>query len=365
MPIELGIWRIDQGLESVAVHGLDLEERLEGLLDSDISIASPNWMVIGRQVATGLGGIVDLLGIDPDGNLVVLELKRDKTPRDVVAQVLDYGSWVVNLTDSDVAEIFEKYLERYHPDQRGESLDAAFCARFGLKTMPDALNASHQLVVVAGSLDSSTERILTYLAEQYGVSVNAIFFRAFKDGDREYLSRVWFIDPATTAVTTGPVSSKEPWNGEFYVSFGEGPHRHWGDAAKYGFISAGHGPWYSRTLHQLEPGSRIWVNVPGEGYVGVGKVLEPAVRADKFTVNHQGKQVALHKLEVKPAEMFDQMDNDDMAEYIVRVEWIKTRPLNKAIREKGFFGNQHSACKPTAKSWVHTIDRLKQKFGVE
>lgn len=27
-----------------------------------------------------------------DGNLHVLELKRDKTPRDVVAQVLAYGS---------------------------------------------------------------------------------------------------------------------------------------------------------------------------------------------------------------------------------------------------------------------------------
>ena len=47
----------------------------------------------GRRTAS----YIDLLAIDADGNLHVLELKRDKTPRDVVAQVLDYGSWVTTL----------------------------------------------------------------------------------------------------------------------------------------------------------------------------------------------------------------------------------------------------------------------------
>jgi hypothetical protein len=37
-------------------------------------------------------------------------------------------------------------------------------------------------------------------------------------------------------------------------------------------------------------------------------------------------------------------------EYLVRVEWIKTVPLEKAIKEKGFFGNQNSAAKPRSKN---------------
>ena len=95
MPLELGIWRIDGGLEKLEVKSLDLEDRLEGFLDADISIASPQWMIIGRQVYTDYGKYIDLLAIDGDGNLVVLELKRNRTPREVVAQLLDYGPWVM------------------------------------------------------------------------------------------------------------------------------------------------------------------------------------------------------------------------------------------------------------------------------
>ncbi len=33
----------------------------------------------------------DLLGLDKDGNIVIVELKRGKTPREVVAQLLEYA----------------------------------------------------------------------------------------------------------------------------------------------------------------------------------------------------------------------------------------------------------------------------------
>ena len=63
MPLELGVWRIDGKLARVPVGSLDLESRLEDLLDQDTSIANPDWMVIGRQVITPHGGRVDLLAL--------------------------------------------------------------------------------------------------------------------------------------------------------------------------------------------------------------------------------------------------------------------------------------------------------------
>ena len=57
--------------------------------------------IIGREVMTP----DDLLGIDEKGYLAILELKRDRTPRQVIAQVLDYASWVVMLKTSEVNDI--------------------------------------------------------------------------------------------------------------------------------------------------------------------------------------------------------------------------------------------------------------------
>jgi hypothetical protein len=124
-------------------------------------------MVIGRQVPTDHGKFVDLLAVDPDGRLIVLELKREKTYRDIVAQALDYGSWVRNLRNEDIARIYQDFNRKYHSPDAGISLNDAFCKRFSVKQIPDELNESHELVIVASVLDNSTERIVQYLTEEY------------------------------------------------------------------------------------------------------------------------------------------------------------------------------------------------------
>jgi hypothetical protein len=366
MPLELGVWRIDKELKRLEAGRMDQEERLEDILQRDITIASPNWLVIGRQVPTDHGGFIDLLAMDRDGHLIVLELKRDKTPREVVAQLLDYGSWVRTLKDEDIASVFEAFLKKYHSGQAKTSLDETFCKHFSLKEMPEVLNEMHELVVVAAALDPSTERIVSYLSGVHQVPINAVFFRTFKDSDAEYLTRAWFIEPTMPDAGVSIASDSELWNGEYYVSFGQALGREWEDARKYGYVSAGGGQWYSGTLRLLEPGARVWVNVPGRGYVAVGEVTGTALRISEFMVKgDDGTEVPISQVELRDKRIFQNMDDDNLSEYLVPVKWIKTLPVDQAIREKGFFGNQNTVCKPTTKKWNHTIDRLKQRFGLK
>ncbi len=367
MPIEVALWRMGDKLTQVQFSPMETESLLEDIIAQDITIIDPNLLLIGRQVPTTFGTFADLLALDSDGNCVVIELKRDRTPREVVAQLLDYGSWVRSLEDDDLATVFENFIKKYYPKYSDTSLDQAFCEKFNVQETPDVLNESHKLVVVAAKLDDSTERIITYLAEEYGVPINAVFFRFFRDEDREYLSRAWLIDPSDIEAKVVEKREKLPWNGEFYVSYGGDPNRDWEEARKFGFFSAGGGSWYTKTLGMLEPNSRIWVNMPGGiGYVGVGKVVEGAVPIDDFLVDDgNGNQVALRQLPVKAANLTTQAQDPEKAEHVVRVEWIKTVPVHEAIREKGFFGNQNSAARPRSKAWIHTIDRLKTKFGIK
>ena len=109
MPVEIGIWRVDGSLERLPFKEIEQESALQQIIADDIAVVDPSLMVIGREVASLHGGRVDILAIDGDGNLAVVELKRNRTPRDVVAQVLDYGSWVRQLTTEDIAETFIRY----------------------------------------------------------------------------------------------------------------------------------------------------------------------------------------------------------------------------------------------------------------
>lgn len=360
MPIHHEIWRIGDQPMQLSTTRLTSEQQLEQMIVLAPRILSNEWMLIGRQERTNDGGRIDLLAITPDGSLVLIELKRDKTPREVVAQALDYAAWVAALTA-------ERLVQIYHRFSGGHSLDEAFRARFGILLDEETLNQSHQIILVATELDPSTERIVNYLNAR-DIAINVLFFQVFQQGEEKLLSRAWLIDPGETQVnaaqTAGSVASepKEPWNGEFYVSFGDEQSRSWSDARRYGFISGGGGAWYSQTLKLLHPGDRVWVKIPGTGYVGVGRVIEPIQVVNTFTVmTSDGEKPALDILEHRDVYRKNALD-PEQAEYFVRVRWLDTKDLQQAVNEVGLFGNQNTVCRPTTPKWRHTIERLKSYF---
>ncbi len=358
MAIEIGIWRLGKQLQRLASSSLVLESKLEDTLAQDISVLAPGFMLIGRQVPTNHGKFIDILALGSDGKVTVVELKRDKTPREVVAQLLDYASWVQDLSYEDIASI-------YSSNHDGKKLEEGFADAFG-GSAPEEINQEHELLIVATELDAATERIIGYLTDNYGVPLNAVFFRCFKDGDNEYMARSWLIDPEEAEVKSTKAPTKkgrEAWNGkDFYVSIGEGPTRTWNDCRKYGFISGGGGKWYSQTLKNLFPGARVFVNVPGTGYVGAGVVKETAVHVRDFHVERDGKSCPVLSLPLEASGMDANSDDPDASEYLVKVEWLKAVPKEQAYWEKGLFAIQHTACKLRNR---FTIDRLTQHFGLQ
>ena len=358
MPVHHALWKVGSTPVPLVRTRLPSEQQLEDMIVSDPAILSGEWMLIGRQELTGLGGKIDLLAIAPDGSLVLVELKRDRTPREVVAQALDYASWVEGLTGERIAQIYHRY-------SKGGNLDQAFEKRFNTKLDEETLNQSHQILLVASELDPSTERIIGYLNDR-DIAINVLFFQVFSHGNELLLSRAWLIDPQETQanVASAPKAAgeKEPWNGEYYVSFGDLSWRSWDDARTYGFISAGGGTWYSQTLRMLSPGDRVWVKIPGHGYVGVGRVLEPSQPFKDFILpTPSGDKPAAEVLKFA-ARYSKWIDDPEKSEYFVRVEWLDTLAETQAINEVGLFGNQNSVCQPTTPKWRHTVEQLKLRF---
>jgi RecB family endonuclease NucS len=126
MPIEMALWRLegDKGTP-VSTSSMETEKRLENILENDVGILGlGQLLLIGRQVPTRFGKVIDLLALAPDGDVYIIELKRDRTSREVVAQALDYGSWARGLGYEDIAELFLNYT---HGADFDEAQQDAFC----------------------------------------------------------------------------------------------------------------------------------------------------------------------------------------------------------------------------------------------
>jgi hypothetical protein len=353
MPTKMALWRINSDKpQPINTAKLDLESRLEEWVEDDPSILGIDIMLIGRQVPTAFGGFVDFLALDASGKLIVIELKRDRTPREVVAQALDYASWARTLTPKDVYLIAEDYLGD------GLDLDSAFLDAFE-RQLPESLNSEHEMLIVASELDDSSERIIEYLVEEYGVGINGVFFSFYSDGQSEYLGRSWLASPDSVAKTSTS-RRKTPWTGFWYVNVDEGETRSWDDWRKYGIVSAGGGRKYSSALERLSIGDRLFAYQKGMGYVGYGEVTSNTpVMAKDFVV--QGLGSPLLELPLKQPRLDQHRDDPEMAEWVLGVKWLKSFDMSEAKKFPGIFANQNVVCKLRDEK---TFAFLKEQFGI-
>ncbi len=314
------------------------------MLDEDL-------MIIGREVVTVDGKRIDLLGINQDGHLTIIELKRDKSPRDTVGQILEYASWASSLKTPDIVKIAENYFTKNGTPSR---LHDAFRAHFNV-SMPDELNASHQMLIVAGSLDEKSKRIVQYLSEAYDVPINTAFFNVFSDGGQQYLSADWLMDQSVVE-ERADAKTRAPWHGAYYVNISESSEgRQWEDMLRYGFVSAGGGSRWSDKLKKLDEGNPIYVHVTGAGYVGYGIVLAHAIPASEFKVD------GIPLFELPTAGNYKKnMEDPDRAEYVVPIRWVRTVSKDEAKKFHGYFASTHVVCKLRQRE---TLDYLSSELG--
>lgn len=358
MTVGMAIWRMTEaGPVSLEFQRLGMEERLEDMIFADPSLVGLDLLVVGRQVPTQWGGYIDLLGVDSDGHLHVLELKRDRTPREVVAQILDYASWAQDLTLEEVSETFAERNEAVFADAFGE--------RFSIP-LPDVFNPDQRLTIVASELDPASERIIEYLASRYAVPVNAVFFRHFDDNGAQYLARSWLLSPeeAETKRPKAKTGKVRSWNGrDWYVVLGRvDRYNRWDVCRKYGLVSAGGGPFFWKPLKNLQPGHRVFAYVGGAGYVGIGEVTEPIRPFREATID--SGELLIDQSDIPDWQREVALkDNPDVTEYAVGVKWEATANVGEAVRdrEKGLFASQVPACRMKDE---RTIKVVTTAFGV-
>ena len=193
MATEIKAWQIESGqlepLETTMVGERRKEaEHLEQWIKSHPSILGQDLLIIGEQVRTKSGPL-DFLGIDRSGNAVIIELKRERIPREALAQAIDYTSDVASWDFDKLSEECERYRE-----QPLDTYMADSDVFEGVNLEDISVNQTQRILLVGTHVDESLERMIEWLSGNYGVAINALLFKYIKtkSGD-ELIARTMII----------------------------------------------------------------------------------------------------------------------------------------------------------------------------
>ena len=195
------VWhRRPSGWEPLASDAFEDEAALHALAEEAPQLlplaGDPGLAIIGREVAIG-AGYVDLLGVEPTGRLVVIEIKLARNAearRKVVAQTLDYAA---SLRGTPLPAL-ERAIAPWLRTRGFASLDDAVRAQdqagaFDLDALRQGLADSlasglFRLTLVLDSVPLELVRLSGYLAAvAEGLDIDLIEMRQFAVGDEKLL----------------------------------------------------------------------------------------------------------------------------------------------------------------------------------
>jgi hypothetical protein len=191
MATEIQSWQIINS-KLVPVKSNMIEEKrkekddLEQWIKTYSEILGNDIVIIGEQVNTR-SGVIDFLGIDTNGNPIVIELKRNKLPRESLAQAIDYASDIATWDAEKYSEVCLKYTSKTLEDYLAEKIEGKDIDEF-------AISQSIRILLVGFSIEESLSRMIEWLSNTYSISINAIILNYIKtNGGEELLSRTVII----------------------------------------------------------------------------------------------------------------------------------------------------------------------------
>lgn len=208
----------------------DLERVLEDWIEGNphMLLEGENIAIFARQPRTGFDKYLDLLGIDKTGATVIIELKRGETPRDVVAQTLEYAAWVDSLTLDQLDEMARHYAERHNGSVEGLAHLYGLAFRDELEEEEEeeirravenvTFNNRQRLVIVAERISDEVEQTIRYLRTRNGLDVYGVEFSVHKAGEDLIVTTTTVVGRERASKLAQPTQKQERESDESIVT---------------------------------------------------------------------------------------------------------------------------------------------------
>ena len=129
---------------------------------------------------------LDLLAIDKQGDLVVIENKLDDSGRDVTWQVLKYASYCSSLSNQQIKEIYQSYLDKKGVNENAENKISDFLDVEDFREIQ--LNKTQRIVMVSGSYRKEVTSTVLWLLQNYNLKIQCFKATPFSFGEQILLN---------------------------------------------------------------------------------------------------------------------------------------------------------------------------------
>lgn len=173
---QIGVWHVaDQGLQRLQPNGIDLEKNLEDWIERDPELLEQGLEIVGRQLYVE-GGYLDLLGINPQGQWVVIELKSRTAGRSALTQALDYAACIATMPGDELSHKLDGYLKERRKSLR-ELIEAHDPFDAGSAEVRDVA-----MYVVGTGSSPGLDRMIDFLSGTYDLPITLVSYEVFQIG---------------------------------------------------------------------------------------------------------------------------------------------------------------------------------------
>jgi hypothetical protein len=130
---------------------------------------------------------LDLLALDKQGSLVIIENKLDDSGRDVVWQCLKYASYCSVLSKTQIAEIYQRHLDKWDPGKDAKALICEFLDKEEFAEVAINHGSDQRLIMVAAEFRKEVTSTVLWLLK-HNVLVKCFKATPYQDGSNLFLT---------------------------------------------------------------------------------------------------------------------------------------------------------------------------------
>ena len=194
-----------------------LEEHLEDWIAERPQLLGEPLLIFGRQVLIpDTKDRLDLLAVDPQGMIVVIELKRGQIKDPVDIQSLRYASYLAKWRFEDFENVARNFFGKVgDPEFNFNDIFESFCTESGVDEIPD-LNKDQRIIIVGSSVRDKLGSVALWLRD-HNVDIKLIEVAAYKEGDAVLIEPSTIIPMSVNrfvAVGKPGTDGQQPWGSD-------------------------------------------------------------------------------------------------------------------------------------------------------